>query len=123
MFSKKTLILLSIVFAFLSIATLVINLPEHKNEAVMSKIKPYLPYKLTKTMGGLDIVEKSTGKKLKVDNAKVFLALDDLTKKWGKSHLFVTNNTLLILDDANVTLDTMKLNSKQRAFVHTFFGK
>lgn len=123
MFTKKTLILLSIVFAFLSIATLIINMPEHKNEAVMAKIKPYLPYKLTKTMGGLDIVEKSTGKKLKVDNAKVFLALDDLTKKWGENHLFVKNNTLVILDDANATLDTMKLNSKQRAFVHTFFGK
>jgi len=83
MFSKKTVILLSVVFLFLSIMALVVNMPEHKDKAVMEKLKPYIPYEITKTMGGLDIIDKKTGKKMKIDNAKVFIALDEFTKRWG----------------------------------------
>ncbi len=123
MFSKKTIIILTAVFAFLSIAALVVNMPEKKDAAVMAKLKPYIPYELTKTMGGLDIVDKRTGEKLKIDNAKVFLAMDDLTKKWGKNHLRVENATLVILDDANQSIDSMPLLPPQRAFVQRFFQK
>ena len=123
MFSKKTLILLSVVFLFLSIMALVVNMPEHKDKAVMTKLKPYIPYELTKTLGGLDIVDKRTGKKLKIDNAKVFIALDEFTKRWGKTHLRIENDTLLILDDNNKTIDRMQLTPTQRNFVHHFFSK
>jgi len=123
MFSKKTVILLSVVFLFLSIMALVVNMPEHKDKAVMEKLKPYIPYEITKTMGGLDIIDKKTGKKMKIDNAKVFIALDEFTKRWGKEHLRLKNDTLLILDDTNKTIDQMQLTPQQKKFVHHFFSK
>ncbi len=123
MFSKKTFILLSVVFLFLSIMALVVNMPEHKDKAVMTKLRPYIPYELTKTFGGLDIINKKTGKRMKIDNAKVFIAFDSFTKKWGKTHLRLEKNTLLILNDNNKTIDQMQLTSSQRSFVHKFFFK
>lgn len=123
MFSKKIFILLSVVFLFLSIMALVVNMPENKDKTVMKKLRPYIPYELTKTVGGLDIVDKRTGKKMKIDNAKVFIALDDFTKKWGKTHLRLQTDTLLILDEENKTIDTMQLTPTQRNFVRHFFFK
>ena len=123
MFSKTTIWILVVVFSFLSIMALVVNMPEKKDPAVMAKLKPYIPYEITKTIGGLDILDKRTDEKLKIDNAKVFIAMDSFTKKWGKNHLRVENDTLVILDDANRTVDTMPLTPSQRVFVHQFFEK
>ncbi len=123
MFSKKTIWILMAVFAFLSIMALVVNMPEKKDDAVMAKLKPYVPYELTKTVGGLDIIDKHTGEKMKIDNAKVFIAMDAFTKKWGKNHLRVEQSTLIILDDSNRSVDSMPLTPQQRAFVRKFFSK
>ena len=123
MFSKKTIWILMAVFAFLSIMALVVNMPEKKDHAVMAKLKPHIPYEITKTFGGLDIIDKHTGKKMKIDNAKVFIAYDAFTKKWGKNHIVVNENTLVVLDDNNKSIDTMDLTPSQRAFVREFFSK
>ena len=123
MFSKKTIWILMAVFAFLSIGALLVNMPESKDKAVMAKLKPYIPYELTKTMGGLDIIDKHTGEKMKIDNAKVFIAMDAFTKKWGKNHLRVEGSTLVILDDGNNSIDSMPLTPPQRDFVRKFFSK
>jgi len=122
-FSKKLIWVMVVVFSFLSIMALVVNMPEHKDKAVMAKLKPYIPYEMTKVVGGLDIIDKHTGEKMKIDNAKVFLAMDSFTKKWGKNHLKVEENTLIILDDGNRTVDTMVLTPSQREFVRQFFSK
>ncbi len=111
------------IFAFLSISMYLSNMPEKKDKHVIEKISAYFPYEMTKTIGGLDLVDKRTGEKLKLDNAKVFLAFDDLLKKWGATHLKVEGSTLLILDDNNKTVDTMKLNEKELSFVKEFFLK
>lgn len=123
MFSKKMIWALMAIFAFLSISTLISNMPEKKDKHVIEKISAYFPYEMTKTIGGLDILNKKTGEKLKVDNAKVFLAFDDLLKKWGGSHLKLKNSTLIILDDNNRTVDTMHLDQKEISFVKEFFFK
>jgi hypothetical protein len=123
LFSKTTIWILVVVFSFLSIMALVVNMPEKKDPAVMAKLEPYIPYEVTKTIGGLDILDRRTDEKLKIDNAKVFIAMDSFTKKWGKNHLRVENDTLVILDDANKTVDTMPLTPSQRVFVHQFFEK
>jgi len=123
MFSKKLVYVLMAVFAFLAISALIVNMPEKKDPQVIEKIKPWFPYEMTKTLGGLDLLDKRTGEKLKLDNAKVFLAYDNYLKKWGKNHLRVENDTLIILDDANKTVDTMPLTPSQRVFVHQFFEK
>ena len=123
MLSKTTIWILVVVFSYLSIMALVVNMPEKKDPAVMAKLEPYIPYEITKTIGGLDILDRRTDEKLKIDNAKVFIAMDSFTKKWGKNHLRVENDTLIILDDANKTVDTMPLTPSQRVFVHQFFEK
>ena len=121
MFSKKTVYILMAVFAFLSISTFIINMPASKDKKVIAKITPYFPYELTKTFGGLDRKDKRTGKRLKLDNAKVFLAYDDYLKKWGRSHLRLQGQTLIILDDNGSKADSMLLGPKDLAFVKRFF--
>jgi hypothetical protein len=121
MFSKRIVYLLMVVFAFLAISAFIVNMPEKKDPQVIEKIKPWFPYEMTKTIGGLDLIDKRTGDKLKLDNAKVFLAYDNYLKKWGKTHLKLEGNRLLILDDEGNTVDSMELNPKQSAFVQQFF--
>ncbi|MCF6200868.1 MAG: hypothetical protein L3J42_01875 [Hydrogenimonas sp.] len=123
MFSKKMVLALMALFAFLSISTLIMNMPQKKDKHVIEKISAYFPYEITKTIGGLDILDKKSGEKLKIDNAKVFLAFDDLLKKWGASHLKIEGSTLLILDDNNKTVDKMNLDAKELKFVKEFFFK
>ena len=122
MFSKKTVYILLAVFAFLSISALIVNLPEAKDKKVIEKISPYFPYEITKTLGGLDLRDKRTGERLKLDNAKVFLAYDHYLKEWGKTHLRREGDTLVILDDQGNKVDTMKLDAKDLAFVKRFFN-
>ncbi len=123
MFSKRIAYLLMAVFAFLAISALIVNMPEKKNQQVIEKIKPYFPYEMTKTLGGLDLIDKRTGDKLKLDNAKVFLAYDNYLKKWGKTHLKLEGSRLIILDDNGSRIDAMELNPGQLSFVQEFFFK
>ncbi len=123
MFSKKMVWVLMAVFAFLSISTFIINMPEKKDRHVIEKISAYFPYEITKTIGGLDILDKKSGEKLKIDNSKVFLAFDDLLKKWGATHLKIDDHTLIILNDQNQTVDKMHLDEKELKFVKEFFFK
>ncbi|WP_456323307.1 hypothetical protein [Hydrogenimonas sp.] len=121
MFSKKTVYLLMAVFAFLSISAFIVNMPAKKDEVVLAKIKPYFPYEITKTFGGLDLLDKRTGERLKLDNAKIFIAYDDYLKKWGKGHLKLEGNRLIIMDDNGTQIDSMELDPKQLSFVRSFF--
>ena len=121
MFGKKTLYALMAVFAFLSLSALIMNMPEKKDPAVLAKLKPYFPYELTKTVGGLDLLDKRTGERLKLDNAKVFLAYDHYLKKWAKTHLLLDGETLIILDDEGHKVDSMRLTPRQLSFVRHFF--
>ncbi len=121
MFSKKLIIVLAFLALFLSITSLLLNMPAKKDKALMQAINPYLPFKITKTLGGLDII--NNGKRMHLENAKVYTTYDKLLKKWGKKHLFLQGSTLIIVNDSNKTLKSIKLNPKQVAFVHRFFQK
>ncbi|BDY13651.1 hypothetical protein [Hydrogenimonas cancrithermarum] len=121
MFNKKIVYFLMFVFAFLSISALIVNMPEKKDAQVIEKLAPYFPYEITKTIGGLDLIDKRSGEKLKLDNAKVFLAYDDYLKKWGKTHLKIEGNRLVILDDSGTPVDSMELTPNQRSFIQKFF--
>ena len=121
MFSKKLVYVLMAVFAFLSISAFIVNMPEKKDPAVIAKLAPYFPYEITKTLGGLDLLDKRTGEKLKLDNAKIYLAYDHYLKKWGKTHLKLEGDTLVILDDSAKPVDTMELDQKQLTFIKKFF--
>ena len=122
MFSRKLFFAFFFIFIFLSVVALITNMPEKKNIRVYKEISKYFPYEIKKEFGGLDIVDKRTGKDLDVANEKVFLAFDDLLKKWGKTHLKLENNTLLVLDDNGKIIKKIKLkNEKEKKWVETFF--
>jgi len=80
MFSKKLIFALIALFAFLSITSLFENMPQKKDHFVIEKIEPYFPYKIVKTFGGLDLIDKKTNKKLGIANEKIFLAYDKYLK-------------------------------------------
>jgi len=121
MFSKRLLLAFLAVFLFLSITALISNMPAKKNKRIYNELLQYFPYKLKKELGGLDIVDTRTGKDLDVANAKVFLAYDELLRKWAKKHLILKNKLLLILDDNGHLLKKIKLNDKEKSWVEEFF--
>ncbi len=123
MFSKKLIWAFLFIFIFLSITALLENMPAPKNKRVYEAILPYFPYKITKELGGIDIVDKRSGKDLDIANAKVYQAYDELLRKWGKTHLRLDGNKLIILDDNQKPLKTLTLNEKEKKWVKEFFGK
>jgi len=121
--SKKIFIGLIFIFIFLSFVAFQGAMPESKNKRVQNILKSYLPYTLEKRLGGLTIVNKKTGAKEKPNNDIVYKRLDELEKKWGKRHLILKSNTLNIINDQNITIKTINLNSKKEMdFIHHFFN-
>ncbi len=122
MFSRNLLLGFLFIFIFLSAVALITNMPEKKDVKVYKEVLKYFPYKIKKEFGGLDIEDKRTGEDLDVPNSKVFLAYDDLLKKWGKKHLKLQNNTLIVLDDNGQKKGEIKLETqKDIDWVKKFF--
>lgn len=121
--SKKIFVALVVVMSFLSFVAFKNALPEAKNKEVMNAIKPYFPYKLEKTLKGLKIVNTKTGESEEPSNSVVFKRVDEIEKKWGKTHLKLEGANLIILDDDNKMIKKIYLNDKKAIdFVHKFFG-
>ncbi len=121
---KKALVL-GVVFAFLILGFVAMQraMPEAKEERIYNAIKVYSPYRLEKRIGGLTIVNVQTGIKEKPSAAEVMLRFDELDKQWGKKHLKVAGNEVLVLGDNNQTIVKIFIeNEKERAFLHHFFG-
>lgn len=121
MYSKKLIWAFLFIFIFLSFALFFENMPAPKNKRVYEAILPYFPYEIKKELGGIDIVNKKTGKDLDIDNAKVYKAYDSFLQKWGHTHLKLQNGTLLIIDDQGKVLKELPLNKKEIAWVKSFF--
>ena len=97
--------------------------PEDRNKRVYQELKPYIPYKVEKRVGGLSIVSTLNDVKEKPPAAQVYHRLDQLEKLWGKDHLRVEGSTLLVLDDKNETVKTIELQNKsERLYIKNFFG-
>jgi len=123
MFSKKLLWAFAIVFLFLSVTALINNLPSKKNKRIYNEILETFPYEIRKELGGLDIVDKRTNKDLDVTNSKVFIAFDELLKKWAKTHIKLKNNTLYIYDDNQKIVKKIELKTnEEKEFIKEFFG-
>lgn len=121
---KKGLIF-GVLFAFLILGVLSMQraMPEAKEARIYKEIKIYSPYTLEKRMGGLTIVDKRTGIKEKPNAAEVMHRLDELDKEWGKEHLKIEQNDLVILGDNNQTLVRIYIETQEeRAFLNNFFG-
>lgn len=123
MFSKKLLWGFAFIFIFLSVVALLTNMPEKKNKRIYTELIKYFPYKLKKEFGGLDIVDRRSGKDLDVANEKVFIVYDELLKKWGKKHLILSGYELIVLDDNGKEIARIRLKDQHEVdWVKHFFG-
>ena len=91
---------------------------------IYQEIQKYSPYYLDKRFGGLQIMSKiDKDFKEKPKNIELFRRLDYLEKDWGKHHLKIVENQLLILDDNGTDIGTIPIsNLEDTNFLHTFYG-
>nr|WP_321267455.1 hypothetical protein [uncultured Sulfurimonas sp.] len=121
----KKALMLGLLFGFLALGYVAMQraTPAQKEERIYNAIKVYSPYKLEKRIGGLTIVNSQDGTKEKPSAADVLLRLDELDKNWGKKHLIVKDNDVLILGENNQTMVRIFIETdKERAFLKSFYG-
>ena len=121
---KKGLFL-GVLFAFFVLGFIAIQkaTPNAKENRIYKEIKIYSPYQFEKRIGGLTIINKITGEKEKPNAADVLYRMDDLDKSWGKKHLSVVANDVIVLGDNNQTITKIFIQTqKEREWVKKFFG-
>ena len=123
--SAKKGLLFGFLFAFFVLGVLSLQraTPQDKEERIYKAIKVYSPYQLEKRMGGLTITNSQTGIKEKPNASEVLHRLDELDKEWGKTHLQVLNNEVIVLGENNQTIIKIIIeNEKERSFIKSFYG-
>jgi hypothetical protein len=122
--AKKGLFL-GMLFAFFALGFIAMQkaTPAAKEDRIYKEIKVYSPYKFEKTMSGLEIINKRTGKKETPDVADALYRMDDLDKQWGKKHLKVISNDVIVLGDNNQTVSKIFIETqKERDWLKKFYG-
>ncbi|MBE0513867.1 hypothetical protein [Sulfurimonas sp.] len=110
-------------FLILGIVSMKRALPDAKEERIYQAIKVYSPYTVEKKVGGLTIIDKRNGEKESPSSKEFFHRVDELDKAWGKEHLSIENNEVLILGENNQTVARIFIeNQKEREFLKNFFG-
>ena len=67
--------------------------------------------------------KEDKGFKEKPLNIEVFHRLDKLEKDWGKAHLQLNINNLVVLDNNSSTIAIIKLeNQNEIQFINRFYG-
>ena len=98
-------------------------MPNAKEQRIYEAIKVYGPYTMEKRIGGLTIIDKRDGTKEKPSSKEVFHRMDELEQEWGKTHLKIDNNDVVILGENNQTVVRIFMETeKERAFVQKFYG-
>lgn len=98
-------------------------MPNAKETRIYEAIKVYGPYTIEKRIGGLTIIDKRDGTKEKPSSKEVFHRMDELEQEWGKTHLRIENNDVIVLGENNQTVVRIFLETeKERAFVKKFYG-
>ena len=109
-------------FLILGVVSLKRAMPDAKEDRIYKAIQVYSPYVLEKRIGGLTITDKRTGIKEKPSSAEVFHRMDELEQTWGKSHIMVENNDVIILGENNQTVARIFLETQKEAdFVQRFY--
>ena len=122
--SKYLLPALFIGFLIFGLAAFMQSKPSHKNARVYKAVQQYSPYYLDKRFGGLQIMSKEDPEfKEKPNNMTLFKEFERLEKAWGKTHLKLQNNRLIILDDNGSQQAVLPLqNQEELEFVHRYYG-
>jgi len=110
-------------FFALAILAFMSSKPSHKNERIYKAVQKYSPYYLDKRLGGLTIKNREDEKfKEKPTNMTVFQEFERLERTWGKKHLKIENNTLVIRDNNGTTQASIPLKSdKELTFIHNYY--
>jgi hypothetical protein len=97
--------------------------PEDRNKRVYSELKEFIPYKIERRVGGLNIISTKNDVKEKPPASQIMHRLDQLEKQWGEKHLILDGNSLSVLDDENKTVKTITLqNESEIGYIKNFFG-
>jgi phosphopantetheinyl transferase (holo-ACP synthase) len=123
-FSKYLPIALFAGFLVLGLSALIESKPSSKNERVYKFVQQYSPYYLEKRFGGLEIrSKKSEAFKEKPNNMTLFKEFERLERDWGKKHLKLQGDILLVVDENGTTKAKLPLQSKQELqFVQHYYG-
>ncbi len=91
---------------------------------IYNKIKEYSPYYMDKRFGGLQIMSKIDKEfKEKPSNMEVFHRLEFLEKEWGKKHIKIIENQVVISDNNKTELIKIPIKTEEDSrFIHSFFG-
>jgi len=123
--SVKKGLIFGLMFAFLVMGFLAMQraMPDKKNMRMYSEITKYSPYYMEKTIGGLTIIDKRDGRKEKPSSADVMHRMDEVQKEWGKEHLSVENDDLIIMGENNQTVAKVFIETEdERKFLQDFYG-
>lgn len=123
--NKKTLIFSLLMLLFFSVGFIAMykGKPSQKSERIYAMLQTEMPYVLEKRVGGFSIVSKTTGEKEKPPASEVFRRLDELEKMWGKEHLRISENMLIVLDDSGTKKTEIVFHTQEeKAWVKKFFG-
>jgi len=122
--SKYLLPALFLAFLLLGVNALIESKPSPKNARVYKTVQQFSPYALEKRFGGLEIVNKEDPEfKEKPNNMTVFKEFERLEKAWGKTHLKLMDDILLILDNNGTVVHKLPLQNKEETqFVHRYYG-
>jgi hypothetical protein len=98
--------------------------PAPKNARIYQTVQQYSPYYLDKRFGGLTIRSKEDESfEEKPTSMTLFKEFERLERSWGKSHLRIQNDMLIILDDNASTQAKVPLHSNdERQFIHHYYG-
>jgi len=91
---------------------------------IYKEVQKYSPYYVDKRFGGLQIMSKEDKEfKEKPTNMDFFHRLEFLEKTWGKEHLTIVENRVIVKDNNGSQIATIDIiHSKDRNFMHTFYG-
>ena len=97
--------------------------PAVKEDRIYNAIHVYSPYSIEKRIGGLTIIDSRTGDKEKLSAAEFYHRLDEVEKEWGKEHLKIVDNDVLVLGENNQTVSKIYMETdKEKQFVKSFYG-
>ena len=113
---------MAIAFFMLGFLSLQRAMPEHKSERIYKEISVFSPYEFKKAIGGLHIVNTATGEKEKPDAASVMHRMDELQKEWGKKHLKLTKDAVIVYNDKGVEIKKIVFeNQQEKEWVKKFY--
>jgi hypothetical protein len=121
---KKYLILALIAgFTFVTVVAYKKARPEPK-APIYEKIIAYSPYYREKRFGGFQIKNKEDEEfKEKPTNMEIFHRMDQLNKKWAKTHVKVVNREVIISDNNGTEIIKLPISTEEdNKFMHNFFG-